>query len=56
MSPNTRTTLLRLRRKTEIVHNDLKAQNDNRYHDLAEILSLITLLERAQTQQTDPWP
>jgi hypothetical protein len=56
MPPNTRTTLMRLRRKAEIVHNDLKAQNDNRYHDLAEILNLIALLERAQAPHTDPWP
>lgn len=38
--------LHRLRRKIEVMHLDLKALNNTRYHDLAEMLKLIEMLER----------
>jgi hypothetical protein len=37
--------LTRLRRKIEIMHLDLQAQQNARYHDTHEMLALITLLE-----------
>ena len=38
--------LRRLRRKIEVMYMDLKALNNTRYHDLAEMLKLIEMLER----------
>ena len=46
MSEEQRAVLLRLRRKVEIMHLDLKSANNLRYHDTAEMLKLIELLEK----------
>lgn len=43
---NTRTILMRLRRKAQIVKLDMERQNNNAQHDMAEILNLIAMLER----------
>lgn len=38
--------LQRLRRKIEVMYLDMKAQHNTRYHDLAEMLRLIEILEQ----------
>lgn len=38
--------LKRLRRKVEVMHLDLKTLNNTRYHDTAEMLKLIEILEK----------
>ena len=40
--------LRRIRRKAEIMRMDLKSKNDQAYHDAAEILSLLDLLEKTK--------
>ena len=37
--------LKRLRRKIEVMHLDLKSANNTRYHDTAEMLKLVEMLE-----------
>lgn len=46
MTPDQRAVLHRLRRKIEVMHGELKAQNNTRYHDTQEMLVLIGMLER----------
>lgn len=46
MTPDQRAVLHRLRRKIEVMHLDLKAQNNMRYHDTQEMLALIDILDR----------
>ena len=41
----------RLRRKTEIVRLDTKAQQDAVHHDMNEILSLLDMLERTLAKE-----
>jgi len=38
--------LKRLRRKIEIMHLDFRAANNTRYHDTAEMLKLLEMVER----------
>lgn len=38
--------LIRLRRKIEIMRLDFKAQNNPKYHDCNEMLTLLDILER----------
>ena len=40
--------LKRLRRKVEVMHLDLKTLNNTRYHDTAEMLKLIEILEKPE--------
>lgn len=46
MTETQKAALLRLRRKVEIMHLDLKSANNQRYHDAAEMLRLIELVEK----------
>jgi hypothetical protein len=46
MTEDQKAALKRLRRKVEIMHLDLKRANNTRYHDTAEMLALIALLEK----------
>lgn len=46
MDENQHAALLRLRRKIEIMHMDLKALNNTRHHDTAEMLALLAIIER----------
>ena len=47
MNTETRGAVLhRLRRKIEVMHLDMKAQHNTRYHDLAEMLRLVEMLGR----------
>lgn len=46
MTEDQKAALLRLRRKIEVMHLDLKRANNTRYHDTAEMLALITILEK----------
>jgi hypothetical protein len=48
MTKDTRPILTRLRRKLEVLHLDLQRENDSRFHDLAEMLALLDILERKQ--------
>jgi hypothetical protein len=43
---NREAIMIRLRRKVEIMRLDFKAQNNLRYHDCNEILTLLDMLER----------
>jgi hypothetical protein len=45
MTKDTRPILTRLRRKLDVLHLDLQRENDRRYHDVAEMLALLDLLE-----------
>lgn len=45
MSRDTRPILTRLRRKLDVLHLDMQLQHDPRYHDVAEMLALLNLLE-----------
>ena len=46
MTENQKTALKRLRRKVDVMHRDLKTQGNARYHDTAEMLALIEILEK----------
>lgn len=46
MTEDQRIILKRLRRKIEIMHLDLKAQQNMRYRDTEEMLSLLSMLDR----------
>ena len=47
MDADTRNAVLhRLRRKIEVMHLEFKAQQNHRYHDLAEMLRLVEMLEK----------
>jgi len=48
VTENQQAALKRLRRKVEIMHMELKAQNNMRYHDTAEMLSLIAIMEKPE--------
>lgn len=37
--------LKRIRRKAEIMRMDMKAKNDQAYHDAGEIIALLDLME-----------
>lgn len=41
----------RMRRKIEVMRLDRKARGDVVYHDLDELLALIEILEREETQE-----
>ena len=45
MTENQKAALQRLRRKIEILRLDMKAQNNPCYHDLAEMLKLVDMME-----------
>lgn len=47
MTENQRAILKRLTRKIEIMHLDLKAANNMRYHDTDEMLRLALMLRDA---------
>lgn len=47
MNADQQAIIKRIKRKAEILKMDLKAKNDTKHHDAAEILSLIDLLERS---------
>lgn len=38
--------LKRIRRKAEIMRMDMKAKNDQAYHDVGEIIALLDLMEK----------
>ena len=46
MTEDQKAVLKRLRRKIEIMHMDLKAQHNGRYHDTSEMLALVEILEK----------
>lgn len=48
MTEDQKIALGRLRRKVEIMHLDMKAQNNMRYHDTAEMLALLDIVERSR--------
>jgi hypothetical protein len=45
MTKDTRPILTRLRRKLDVLFLDFQRENSNRYHDVAEMLALLDLLE-----------
>lgn len=47
MNVDQRTILMRIKRKAEILCINLKATNDTKQHDAAEILLLIDLMEKS---------
>ena len=47
MTENQRAILKRLTRKIEIMHLDLKAANNTRYHDTDEMLLLTRMLKES---------
>ena len=49
MNEDTRAILSRLRRKADILRLDMKARNMTQAHDLAEMLTLIDMLEARLT-------
>jgi len=48
MTTDQQAIIQRIKRKAEIMRMDMKSNNDPKYHDAGEILSLIDLLERTQ--------
>jgi len=48
MTENQQAALKRLRRKVEIMHTELRAQNNLRYHDTAEMLNLLAIVEKPE--------
>ena len=48
LDENRRPILARLRRKLDVLHTDLRRENDRRYHDVAEALALLDILEGKQ--------
>jgi hypothetical protein len=43
--------IARMRRKIEIVRMDTKAKQDPVHHDMNELLSLLDILERKQSEE-----
>lgn len=48
---NNNPVIRRMRRKIEVMRLDRKARGDVVYHDLDELLALIEILEREETQE-----
>lgn len=47
MNVDQRAILMRIKRKAEVLCMDLLDKNDTKHHDVAEILSLIDLMEKS---------
>jgi len=50
--PNFDPAIARLRRKLEILKMDMKTNNNAKYHDVNECLSLVDIIERTKDRGT----